>query len=199
MGTDSLRRQFTFLAEIDRLKTVLRRTALVDRSRFENSAEHSWHVTLMAIVLAEHAPPGIDLAHVVRMLLVHDVVEVDAGDTFAYDATANAGKAARERAAADRLFALLPPDQGASLRSWWEEFEQGETREARFANALDRFAGLLQNWAGGDGGTWRQHAVTREAVLKRMEPIREGAPGLWPFVTCVVEAAAEAGALAREQ
>jgi putative hydrolase of HD superfamily len=187
--------QFRFLAEIDRLKTVLRRTAVIDRSRLENSAEHSWHVAVMAVVLAEHAPPGTDVARVVRMLLVHDIVEIDAGDTFAYDPEAQHDKAAREGAAAERIFGLLAPGQSHELRGSWEEFEACQTREARFANALDRFAGLLQNWAGGDGGTWRQHGVTREAVLARMDPIREGAPGLWPLVLEIVETATAEGAL----
>ena len=195
MTTDRLSRQFAFLAEADRLKRVLRRTAVIDRSRLENSAEHSWHVALAALVLTEHSAAGVDLTHVVRMLVVHDLVEIDAGDTFAYDPEANRDKAARERVAADRLFGLLPADQGASVRGWWEEFERGETREARYANALDRFSGLLQNWAGEDGGTWREHAVTREAVLERMEPIRSGAPGLWPFVLDIVERATVAGFL----
>ena len=177
MADDRLDRQFAFLADIDRLKTVERRTALVDRSRLENSAEHSWHAAVMAVVLAEHAPAGVSIDHVVRILLVHDIVEVDAGDTFAYDPVAHRDKAARERAAAQRIFGLLPPDQGDMLRGLWDEFEAGVTPEARYANALDRFAGLLQNWAGGDGGTWRQHNVTREAVLARMTPSRTAPPG----------------------
>jgi putative hydrolase of HD superfamily len=188
-----LEQQIAFLKEIDRLKSVVRRTALIDRSRLENSAEHSWHLATMALVLAEHAPEGTSVAHAIKMLLVHDVVEVDAGDTFAYDASASLDKAAREVAAADRLFALLPPDLETEVRALWHEFEAGQTREAQFANALDRFSGLLQNWGGGDGGTWRRHAVTRDAVLRRMEPIRAGAPALWPFIAEVVEAATAAG------
>lgn len=192
MPTSRLDQQIAFLKEIDRLKGIYRRTALIDRSRLENSAEHSWHLAMMALVLAEHAPEETDTLHAVRMLLVHDLVEIDAGDTFAFDAGAHHDKAARETAAADRLFALLPPDLETELRSLWDEFEAGETREAKYANALDRFSGLLQNWGGGDGGTWRRHNVTREAVLRRMEPIREGVPALWPFVLDVIEAAAAA-------
>jgi putative hydrolase of HD superfamily len=193
MVPDRLARQLEFLREIDRLKSVVRRTALVDRSRLENSAEHSWHLAVMALVLAEHAPPGTDIAHVVRLLLVHDLVEIDAGDTFAYDPAGYRDKPAREQAAAERLFGLLPADLGPEMRRWWEEFEAGETLEARFANALDRLSGLLQNWAGGDGGTWREHRVSRRAVLARMEPIREGAPPLWGFVQRVIEEATAAG------
>ena len=191
-----LEQQITFLKEIDRLKSVLRRTALIDRSRVENSAEHSWHLAMMALVLAEHAPHGTDTLRAVRMLLVHDLVEIDAGDTFAYDLAAHHDKATREAAAADRLFALLPPDLETELRALWDEFEAASTNEAKFAGALDRFAGLLQNWGGGDGGTWRHHAVTREAVLRRMEPIREGMPALWAFVAEVVDDATAKGFIA---
>ncbi len=186
-SADRLARQLHFLREIDRLKGVLRRTALIDRSRRENSAEHSWHLAVMAVTLGEYAPPGADLCRIVRMLLVHDIVEVDAGDTFAYDPAAHADKADRERAAADRIFGLLPEDTGAELRALWDEFEEAVTPDARFANALDRFQGLLQNASGDDGGTWRQHRVTRTAVLQRMAPIREGVPALWEHVIAVVE------------
>ena len=179
---ERLARQLAFVRELDRLKSVDRRTSLIDRSRHENSAEHSWHLATMALALGEHAPPGTDLAHAVALLLVHDVVEIDAGDTFAFDVAANADKATRERAAADRLFGLLPDDVGARMRALWEEFEASETPAARFANALDRFQALIQNDAGGDGGTLRAHGVARSAALRRMEPVRLGAPGLWPVV-----------------
>jgi putative hydrolase of HD superfamily len=193
MSSTRLEQQIAFLKEIDKLKSVLRRTSLIDRSRLENSAEHSWHLATTALVLSEHAPEGTDPLHAIRLLLVHDLVEIDAGDTFAYDTQGHADKAARETAAADRLFALLPADLGAELVSLWHEFEAGRTREAKFAVALDRFSGLLQNWGGADGGTWRSHQVTREAVLRRMEPIREGAPALWPFITDVIDQAAAQG------
>ena len=181
-----IRRQVGFLAELDKLKQVLRRTSVIGSSRLENSAEHSWHLAIMAPLLAEHARTELDLARVLQMLLVHDVVEIDAGDTFAFDAAANADKEERERRAADRLFGLLPPDQGASFRGLWDEFEAFETREARFANALDRFQALLLNVHNG-GGTWKLHDISRERILARMDPIREGAPGLWPYVTAVVD------------
>jgi putative hydrolase of HD superfamily len=190
---ERLERQLRFVRELDRLKGVLRRTSLVDRSRRENSAEHSWHLATMALALGEHAPPGTDVARAVELLLVHDVVEIDAGDTFAFDAAANLDKAAREVAAAERLFGLLPDDVGRRLRERWEEFEAGETREARFANALDRLQGLVQNDAGGDGGTWRAYGVTRDAVLRRMAPIEHGAPALWPVVLETVARGVAAG------
>jgi putative hydrolase of HD superfamily len=195
MSANRLEQQIAFLSEIDRLKSVERRTALIDRSRLENSAEHSWHLAMMALVFGEHAPAGTDTRHAIRLLLVHDLVEVDAGDTFAFDVAAHHDKAAREAAAADRLFALLPRDQATEARALWNEFEEGATLESRFANALDRFSGLLQNWAGRDGGTWRKHGVSRDAVLQRMAPIRDGAPALWPFVQRAIDEAEAAGHL----
>lgn len=181
-----LDRQLEFVAQLDGLKRVTRMTSVIGESRLENSAEHSWHVALMAPLLLEYAPEGIDLLRVMRMLLLHDVVEIDAGDTFCFDDEGNGTKADREQAAADRLFGLLPPDQTQDLRATWEEFEEGRTREARFAVALDRFQGLLQNYHNG-GGTWRIHGVSRDRVLERMDPIREGAPGLWPVVLAVLD------------
>ncbi len=182
-----MERQLAFIREADRLKTVLRRTSVGDRSRLENSAEHSWHLALMALVWAGQAPPGVSVDRVVRMLVVHDLVEIDAGDTFAFDAAANGDKAERERAAADRLFGMLPADVGAELRGLWEEFEAGDSADARMANALDRFGALVQNTQQPDGGTWAAHGISREAILRRMDPIREGLPALWPYVMSVVD------------
>jgi putative hydrolase of HD superfamily len=189
------RQQLEFIVEIDKLKQILRQTRIMGDARHENSAEHSWHLALMATVLAEYAGAAIDLARVVRMLLVHDLVEIDAGDTFCYDAQANLSKAAREQAAAARIFGLLPLDQGAALRTIWEEFEAGETPDARYANALDRLQPLLHNYHN-HGGTWRRHGITRAAVLRRMAPIQEGAPALWPYVLQVIEASCAAGYIA---
>jgi 5'-deoxynucleotidase YfbR-like HD superfamily hydrolase len=196
---DRLERQLQFVRELDRLKTVLRRTSLIDRSRFENTAEHSWHLATMAVVLAEYAPAGADLARVVEMLLVHDIVEIDAGDTFAFDVSANVGKLEREQTAASRLFGLLPDDLAARLRAMWDEFEAGDSPDARFANALDRFQGLVQNDAGGDGGSWRQHGVSRAQVLARMAPIEHAVPRLWPVVLDAVARAVAAGHVRDDQ
>ena len=178
--------------QTDRLKAVLRMTALGDGSRRENSAEHSWHLAVMAPLLAEHAPAEVDVLRVMRMLVIHDVVEIDAGDTFAFDPDAHHDKEERERAAAERIFGLLPDDQAAEVRTLWDEFEAFETVEARFANALDRLSGILQNHANG-GGTWIEHAVSREAILARQDPIREAIPELWPWVVEVVDRALQAG------
>lgn len=195
MVSDVLHTQVAFLREVDRLKSVLRMTTVGDRSRRENSAEHSWHIALMALTLADQAPAGVQVDRVIRMLLVHDLVEIDAGDTFAFDAAANHHKAERERAAADRLFGMVADGPGPALRALWEEFEAGTTPDARMANALDRFAALLQNTAVDDGGTWRAHGISRAAVLKRMDPIREGLPALWPLVTRIIDAQSAAGHL----
>ena len=190
---DRLEHQLTFIREIDRLKSVLRRTSLIDRSRNENTAEHSWHLTAMAMTLFEYAPLGAQLADVSEMLIVHDVVEIDAGDTFAFDAAANIDKSERENAAAERLYGLLPPDIGARLDARWREFEANVTPSARFANALDRLQGLIVNDAPGDGGTWRLHGVSRSRVLARMSPIESGAPALWTVVLAAVQRAVDAG------
>ena len=192
---DALQRRLRFLVEADRLKAVLRRTRLVDGSRHENSAEHSWHLALMAVLLADQAGAAVDLSRVLPMLLVHDVVEIDAGDTFCYDAGANLDKNARENAAAARLFGLLPEDDGRRLRALWDEFEAGETDDARFAVALDRMQPLLLNFHGG-GGSWREHGVKRAQVMRRIDPIRVGAPALWPVVVGVIDRACEMGWIA---
>jgi putative hydrolase of HD superfamily len=189
---DALARRIRFALEADRLKSVVRRTRLVDGSRHENSAEHSWHLALLAVLLADTAAAEVDAARVVRMLLVHDLVEVEAGDTFAYDAAANLGRDERERLASERIFGLLPAGQDEELRALWEEFEAGDTPDARFAVALDRFQPLLLNYHGG-GGSWREHGIVRAQVMARMAPIEHGAPALWPLVTEVVEHACALG------
>ena len=186
MPDSRLARQLGFITEVDKLKLVERRISVSGESRLENSAEHSWHLGVMASVLAEYAPEGADSARATRMLLLHDVVEIDAGDTFAFDEIAYRDKEEREMKAADRLFGLLPEDQHDEARALWNEFEAGSTPTARFANALDRLQGLMLNYANG-GGTWHRHGITREQVLKRMDPIREGAPALWPFVLQVLD------------
>ena len=192
MSVDRLESQLRFVVELDRLKGVLRRTRLVDGSRYENSAEHSWHMALCAAVLAEHAPSGTDLARALCMVLVHDAVEVDAGDTFAYDDAANVGREEREQLAAQRIFGLLPADQAASMRELWDEFERGETAEARFAVAMDRLQPLLLNFHGG-GGSWAEHGVARAQVLRRMAPIQAALPSLWPAVDGLIGRAVAAG------
>lgn len=181
-----LERQLAFLAEIDALKSVERMTRVIGGARRENSAEHSWHLAVMAGLLAEYAPEGCDPGRAARMLLIHDIVEVDAGDAFCFDERANLGREERERQAAERIFGLLPADQAQDLRALWEEFEHGDTPDARYAAALDRLQGMLQNLHN-EGGTWLEHDVPRAKVLARLEPVRTGAPDLWPFVQEVVD------------
>jgi putative hydrolase of HD superfamily len=185
MADSRLEQQLAFLLEADKLKNVLRRTALADSSRRENSAEHSWHLVLSAAILREHAG-DVNLVRVLEMLAIHDLVEIDAGDTFAYDKVHLETKTAREHAAAARIFGLLPSDQQVYLRALWDEFEADETREAQFANALDRIQALWQNVAC-DGGTWRTYNLTRDAVLERMAPVKRSLPNLWPSVLEAVE------------
>jgi putative hydrolase of HD superfamily len=181
-----LEQQLAFLIEADRLKNVLRRTLLTDASRRENTAEHSWHLALTAMVLAEYSPVAIDLPKVLRMLIVHDIVEIDAGDTFAYDKEGNATKKDREHCAAERIYGLLPAEMGKDLRGLWEEFEAQVTPDACFANAVDRVGPFLQNTAT-NGGTWRIYKLSREEVLARMEPVRTALPAMWPKVLAAID------------
>jgi putative hydrolase of HD superfamily len=194
MSNERLTEQIAFLVEADRLKTILRRTPLSDNSRPENSAEHSWHLALAAMILHEYGPTGMDTSHVLELVIVHDLVEIDAGDTFAYDDAAHETKDARERAAADRIFGLLPADQARRFRALWEEFEAMSTAEARFANALDRLQALLQNMKAG-GGSWAAYAVTRDQVLRRMAPVESAMPDVWPLVCEVIDRYCAMGAI----
>lgn len=194
-AAERLARQIAFIVELDRLKRVLRQSLVTGDGRRENSAEHSWHLALMAATLAEYAAPGVDVGRATRMVLLHDVVEIDAGDTFAYDLAGQAGRVERETRAAARIFGLLPPDQAASLAALWREFEAGESADARFAVALDRLQPMLQNLHT-EGGTWQIHGVTLDRVLVRAAPIREASPALWDYVTRLLEEAAASGLLA---
>ena len=194
MTEDRLTQQIAFLVEADRLKSVIRRTPLVDGSRRENSAEHSWHLALAAMILREYVAEPVDLLRLIELVTIHDLVEIDAGDAFAYDDAAQSAKAARELAAADRLFGLLPADQTSYVRGLWEEFEAQETIEARVANALDRFQPLLQNAHSG-GGSWRTHDLTRADVLRRMAPVEHALPTLWPVVVHIVDSFCDLGVL----
>ena len=194
---ERLRQQIAFLIEADKLKRIVRRTPLVDGSRLENSAEHSWHLALTMMVLREYGPAALDWMRVVEMVTVHDLVEIDAGDVFAYDLAALKGKAVREQAAAERLFGLLPADQGARFRQLWEEFELRNTPEAQFANALDRLQPLLQNAHAG-GGSWCGQALARAQILDRMTPIEASLPDVWPHVLDIIESFCAAGVLKRD-
>jgi putative hydrolase of HD superfamily len=184
--------QVAFLVEADRLKSIERANPLVDGSRRENSAEHSWHVALMALVLAERADPPVDVGRVLSLCLIHDLVEIDAGDTPPWDAEGRATKAAREAAAADRLFALLPADQAARFRGWWDEFEANETGEARLAHAVDRLAALVVNHASG-GRLWREHGRTEAVARARNLEVATWVEGFGPLATALLDDAAARG------
>jgi len=190
---DRLEQQLRFLAEIDKLKNVLRRGLVTDTLRPENSAEHSWHLAMMALMLGDHvAAPQLDLLHVVKLVLIHDLVEIDAGDTFCYDVEGNATKAAREQLAADRIFRLLPDDQAYELRALWDEFEAELTGEAKLAQALDRLQALLQNLNTGCMA-WRKHGVTKAQVLDRNQKIGDALPGIWKEMRRKIDQAEEQG------
>jgi putative hydrolases of HD superfamily len=190
--------QMRFISEIGKLKGVLRQTMLGGLARRENSAEHSWHLAMMAAALAEHAPPGTDIGRVTAMVLLHDIVEIDAGDLFAYaDAEQQEKQDLAERAAAGRIFGLLPADQAAALRGLWEEFTERRTPEARFARALDRLQPMLENLAVG-GGTWLEHGITADQVLAKVAQIEDGSPELGSFARDLVRDAVGAGILAPE-
>ncbi|HEX9537773.1 MAG TPA: HD domain-containing protein [Streptosporangiaceae bacterium] len=193
---DPLDSQLRFLLEADKLKTVFRQSTLIDASRKENSAEHSWHLALMALVLRDHSPPGTDLSRVIAMLLLHDLVEIDAGDLFLYaGAQAQARQEVAERAAADRIFALLPPPQAEAFRALWDEFEERRTQEAKFARALDRLQPMLANYQTG-GGTWLAHGVTADQVLLRVALIEDGSATLGEYARDLIDRSVARGFLA---
>jgi putative hydrolases of HD superfamily len=192
---ESLERQIRFVLEADRLKTVARQSRITDGTRRENSAEHSWHLALMALALGGHAPAGTDLGRVMAMVVVHDLVEIDAGDLFVYsDSAAHARQEVAERAAADRIFALLPGPQAVAARALWDEFEERRTPEARFARALDRLQPMLLNMQT-EGGTWVAHDVPLDQVLSKVELIEEGSAALGGYARAMIAQAVERGFL----
>lgn len=194
MKDERLTRQLDFIIEIDRLKQVLRRSPLADGSRLENSAEHSWHLAMMAMVLVEYANEPVDITRVLKLVLVHDIIEIDAGDTYAYDTNGNHGKAERELRAAERLYNLLPPDQAVEFRALWDEFEARHTAEARFANAIDRLMPLIHNYLN-EGSVWRANRVTVEQIRHRMAPVAEGSMTLGAVVDRILTNSMDRGYL----
>jgi putative hydrolases of HD superfamily len=179
--------QLAFLREADKLKSILRNSRVTFADRRENDAEHSWHLALTAMILAEHAEPGLNLLRTLEMVLIHDVVEIDAGDTIAYaSSAAKAAQAERERAAAQRLFGMLPADQGARFHALFQEFEERRTREARFARALDRVQPILQN-VHSHGAAWRENGITPKMVRDLNCPIiRDASPALWDRIEAII-------------
>jgi putative hydrolase of HD superfamily len=192
-----IQQQYAFLAECLKLSEIFRQALLPASRRRENDAEHSWHLCLMAITLAEHSNQPIDLARVLKMLVIHDIVEIDAGDTYAYDTARMVGQYEREQKAADRIFGLLPAGQGAELRACWEEFEAKQTPEAKFAAAVDRLQPILLNILSG-GEKWREHGVTRKMVVARNQHAKEGAAEVWVHAQSLLDDAVACGLLPEE-
>jgi putative hydrolase of HD superfamily len=193
---DRFRQQIEFILEVDKLKKVLRKTILMDRSRRENSAEHSWHIALMVLILSEYAKDSaVDLFRVMKILLVHDLIEIDAGDTYCYDDQGRKDQAGREKKAADRIFNLLPADQATTLRQLWDEFEERKTPESKFANALDRLQPFLHNYFTA-GQIWQENNIKSAQVRARMHPVDDGAPILWNYVNALIDDGVKKGFLA---
>jgi len=189
---ERLKKQIDFIIELDKMKSVFRQTLLIDHTRHENDAEHSWHFAVCAMLLAEYAAPEVNVDRAIRMALVHDLIEIYAGDTFAYDDKGNMSKEAREKEAADKLFSKLDDDQGLELRALWEEFDAMETPDSMYAAALDRLQPLINNHMT-EGHTWVEHGVAKESILRRMAPIKTAIPAVWEFVEYVIADAIEKG------
>lgn len=191
--TERLRKQLRFMLEVDKLKTILRRNHTTDMRR-ENTAEHCWHITLFALILAEHSNVPIDIMKVLTMLLIHDIVEIDAGDTFVYDTKGFEDKAEREQKAAERIFGILPDDQHLELKKLWNEFEERKTPEARFAAALDRLNPMILNFYS-DGKTWKEHSISANQAFNHNKHMAEGSIELWEFAQQLIQSSVENGYL----
>lgn len=194
---ERLKKQMNFLLEVDKLKFISRQTYLSDGKRKENDGEHSWHLALMAVLLSEYSNEKIDLVKVITMVLIHDIVEIDAGDTYAYDTLGNQSKREREVKAADRIFNILPKDQAQKLRQLWEEFEAYETPEAKFAHVCDNVQPLMLNDAT-DGLAWREHDVKKSQVLQRNRRTGEGSQVLMEYINRILDKNVESGNLKNE-
>ncbi|MEO6286915.1 MAG: HD domain-containing protein [Dyadobacter sp.] len=194
MEVSNLLKQIEFIKEVDKLKYILRKTKLFGSERNENDAEHSWHLALMSIVLAEHANFQMDLLKVIKMLLIHDIVEIDAGDTFIYDTQKSHDNTVEEREAAKRIFGLLPEEQADDFIAVWEEFEEQETNEAKFARAMDRLEPLLQN-ASNNGGTWQEFGVAHDQVYAKKQVIQHGSSAIWEYAEQLINDCVEKGIL----
>lgn len=192
-----LKKQLDFILEIDKIKNIQRQTYLADGQRKENDAEHSWHLAIMALLLSEYANEKVDVAKVMTMVLVHDIVEIDAGDTYAYDPEGEKTKDVREKAAAERIFGLLPEDQGKYLKELWEEFEAYETAEARYAHVMDNFQPLMLNDAS-QGKSWAEHQVKKGQIYKRNERIDSGSTQIWEEMKRLIDKNVEKGVIRDE-
>ena len=194
MPPTNLSKQIDFIKEIDKIKYIQRKTKLFNSDRHENDAEHSWHLAMMALVLAEHSDEPIDILKVLKMVLIHDIVEIDAGDTFIYDTQKNHTNTEQELAAAHRIFGLLPEDQAEEFIEIWKEFEDGVTDEAKFAKSMDRFEPLLQN-ASNNGGTWTEFNVDYQKVYDKKKVIKDGSSAIWNYAENLLNESVEKGVL----
>lgn len=195
IDTQRLDAQLAFFREVDKLKQIFRQTLLLDGSRVENDAEHSWHLAMMVLTFQEYAPEDIDIGKVLKLVILHDLVEIDAGDVYTYDDFDPAVKSAKEQAAADRIFYILPPDQGNELMALWHEYEDKKTPEALFAGAMDKLQPFLHNYYV-DTSAWRLHDVPKARVVEKMSIIQRGAPALWPMTLAMIEQAHDEGLFA---
>jgi putative hydrolase of HD superfamily len=197
MTDTRLESQIHFIIEIDKLKNILRRTKLMDGSRNENDAEHSWHLAIMAVLLSEYAKENIDILKVIKMVVIHDIVEIDAGDTFVYERPQGLASE-KELQAAKRIFNLLPDDQAIEIMELWKEFEARQTSESRFAAALDRLQPILCNCQN-KGGAWQEHGITYDQVIERNKHIADGAPELWKYAEKIIKDAVSKGFLSKRE
>ena len=197
MANPRLAQQIRFIIEADKLKEIFRQTLVTQSRRREIDAEHSWHLTLLVIILAEHSNvQPLDVLRVLKMLIIHDLVEIDAGDTFAYDTARMADQHEREAKAAERIFGLLPTDQASELRALWDEFEARTTPESKFAAAVDRFQPMLLNCLT-EGAAWKNHGVTSDRVIARNKHVAEGSTAIWEYASQMIADAVKCGHLAR--
>ena len=197
MINERLLKDIEFIVELDKMKSILRQTSLIDKSKRENDAEHSWHISVMAMILSEYTNEEVDTFKVIKMLLVHDLVEIYAGDTFCYDVEGNKNKKDRELKAADKIFGILEEDKGKEIRNLWNEFEEMETKEALFAASMDRLQPFLNNYYS-DGGTWKKFKVSKKDIYNRIAPLKRSSDELWKFTQNMIEDAFDKGYIEKE-
>lgn len=196
MDNKRLLKDIEFIVELDKMKSIFRQTSIIGEDRREDDAQHSWHISLMAMVLSEYTNDKVDLLKVIKMLLIHDLVEIFAGDTFCYDEVGNADKREREIQAADKIFGMLDEDKGQELRALWDEFEEIQTPEAKFATAMDRLQPMLNNYHN-DGGTWKKFGISQSDIYKRISPVKDSSEELWKFVEHMIEDAFDKGLISK--
>lgn len=196
MIKERLLKDIEFIVELDKMKSILRQTSLINEDRREDDAQHSWHISVMAMILGEYSNEKIDVCKVIKMLLTHDLVEIFAGDTFCYDKVGNEDKKERENLAAEKIFGMLEEDKGRELRALWDEFEDGKTSEALFAASMDRLQPMLSNYYN-NGGTWKKFNVAKEDIYKRIAPVKKSSDELWSFVENMIEDAYDKGLISK--